>query len=189
MASMRKVAVVGNSGSGKTTLAKALAERLGVPHLELDSVQHMAGWQERPLPRFREIVADYVATPGWVIDGNYAKVRDLVWSAADAIVWLDPPRWQAMRQVVPRTLRRMLTREELWNGNREHLSGLLSTKPAESIILWAWTAHSGVRAKYVAAMADPQWASAQFIRLCTRAEAREFLAAVSPARGGPGLTD
>ena len=33
---MQRIAVVGNSGSGKTSLAAALADRLEIPHLELD---------------------------------------------------------------------------------------------------------------------------------------------------------
>jgi adenylate kinase family enzyme len=39
-----RIQVVGTSGSGKTTLAKDLAKRLGIQHLELDSLHHQAGW-------------------------------------------------------------------------------------------------------------------------------------------------
>lgn len=35
---MRRVSVIGASGSGKTTFAAALAERMGVPHIELDTM-------------------------------------------------------------------------------------------------------------------------------------------------------
>lgn len=44
---MQRISVVGNSGSGKTTVARAIAEALGVPHLELDSVFHQPDWQPR----------------------------------------------------------------------------------------------------------------------------------------------
>ena len=43
---MRRVAVVGTSGSGKSTFARALAERMGVPFTELDSLHHGPGWTE-----------------------------------------------------------------------------------------------------------------------------------------------
>jgi hypothetical protein len=40
---------------------------------------------------------------------------------ADTVVWLDLPRRIWLPRLVVRTLRRALTREELWNGNRESL--------------------------------------------------------------------
>ena len=42
---VRRVSVVGNSGSGKSTLGRALAVRLAVPFVELDSFAHQPGWQ------------------------------------------------------------------------------------------------------------------------------------------------
>ena len=34
----RRINVVGTSGSGKTTVAGAIAERLGLPHIEMDAL-------------------------------------------------------------------------------------------------------------------------------------------------------
>src|SRR5262245_50276342 len=98
---MRKVVVVGNSGSGKSTLARALASRLGVAYIELDALHHGPGWTRRPT-----FVADVdAATLGseWVVDGNYAAVRELLWSRADTIVWLDLSRWLTEWRVVRRS--------------------------------------------------------------------------------------
>jgi hypothetical protein len=89
---MRRVCVIGNSGSGKTTLAAALATRLDAPHLELDSVYHQAEWQPLPDDEFRARVDEFTGGDCWVVDGNYRKVRDLVWGRADTIVVLDLPR-------------------------------------------------------------------------------------------------
>jgi hypothetical protein len=69
--------------------------------------------------------------PAWVVDGNYPRVvmEGPVWRRADTVVWLDLPRPTVMRQVVLRTLRRVLTRQTLWNGNREPFSNLWSARP------------------------------------------------------------
>ncbi|MEN8041512.1 MAG: adenylate kinase, partial [Actinomycetota bacterium] len=105
---MRRISVVGSSGSGKTTAARAVAERLGYPHLELDSVFHLPGWTPLPDDEFRAAAAEFAAQPKWVIDGNYSShgVQDIVWGRADTVVWLDPPKRTAMRQVTWRAVSR-----------------------------------------------------------------------------------
>ena len=174
---MQRVSVVGNSGSGKTTIAAELATLIGAPHLELDSVFHQPGWVPLPAPEFRARVADFTAAPRWVVDGNYSAVRDLVWSRADTVVWLDLPRWQVMRQLVARTIRRAAHRAELWNGNVEPWSNFLHLDPEQSIIAWAWSRHQVYRDRYLRAMIDPGATQLRFIRLTTPGEVRDFLAA------------
>ena len=181
---MRRVSVVGNSGSGKTTFAADLARRMGVPHLELDSVFHQPGWVPLPPGEFRARVAEFAAAPGWVIDGNYTSVRDIVWDRADTVVWLDPPRWRVIRQVTWRTLRRAVTRAELWNGNREPWGNFFRLDPERSVIAWAWTRHRVYRDRYRHAMADPAHSHLRFVRVAGPGEAAAVLAAA--AGDGPG---
>jgi adenylate kinase family enzyme len=171
-----RVSVVGNSGSGKSTLAGALASRLGVPHIELDAIYHQPGWQPLPAAEFRARVDALTANGGWVVDGNYSAVRDLVWARADSVVWLDPPRRTVMRQIVLRTLRRMALRVDLWNGNRERWRNLLTRDPEESIIAWAWQRHAVYRARYLAASTDRAWRHLTFIRVGCREDRRRLLA-------------
>jgi len=170
---MQRISVVGNSGSGKTTVAKAVAAALGVPHLELDSVFHQPDWRPLDADEFRRIVSEFTAGDGWVVDGNYSAVRDIVWSRADTVIWVDPPRHRVMRQLVPRTLRRMATGTELWNGNRERWRYLFTRE--ESILLYAWTNHRRTRAKFESAQANPENAHLTFVRLRTPAETAALL--------------
>ena len=167
--------MVGNSGSGKSTLAAALAVRLGVPYVELDSIFHQPGWTELPRDEFRKHVGAVAAGDAWVIDGNYTAVRDIVWARADTVVWVDLPRPVVMRRIVARSVRRAVRRQVLWNGNREPLSNFLSLNPERSIIMWAWTQHAKYRDRYGAAMADPTLAHLTFVRLRSPAEVRAFL--------------
>ena len=182
---MRRVSVVGNSGSGKSTLARELAAVLGVPYLELDRVYHQPGWQPLPAQEFRRIATTRASEDAWVIDGNYSAVRPVIWAAADTVVWLDLPRRTVLRQVTWRTLRRGITREELWNGNREPLANFLSWVPEKSVISWSWHHHATYRARYGAAMTDPAFRHLTFIRLTSRRDVARFLAgpaAYAPAR-------
>ena len=185
---MRRVSVVGTSGSGKSTLARELAAILGVPYLELDAVHHQPGWEPLPTGEFRRLVAAEAAADGWVIDGNYGKVRDLVWARADTVVWLDLPKRTVMRQIVWRTLRRVSRRQELWNGNRERWRNF-SWNPEQSVISWAWHKHASDRAKYAAAAADPANAHLRFVRLASRRDAVRFLVKARPPRGPQGALD
>ncbi len=179
MGMYRRIAVIGCSGSGKSTMAKALELR-GRARLELDALHHGPDWEQRPTDEVRERVSTFLATHDqWVIDGNYAPLRDLIWPAADTIVWLDPPRHRVLRQITWRTLRRTLTREELWNGNREPFSNLTSWDPERSIIAWSMTTMNRYRAEYFALMARGEPAGARWIRVRSRAEADAFLASIA----------
>ena len=117
----------------------------------------------------------------WVVDGNYSVVQDIVWEAADTVVWFDLPYLTVMVRMIRRTLRRTLTGEELWNGNREPLSNLWSLKPEKSIIVWTATRHGVYHRRYMEAARDPRWARLCFVRLRSQAEIERFWAGVGAA--------
>ena len=142
----QRFVVVGTSGSGKTTTAGQIAQRLGMPHVELDAIHWEPDWTMAPLDVFRERTAQALSGDAWVVDGNYSKVRDIVWNRADTVVWLDYALPVIMWQLVRRTLRRSLTREELWGGNRESLRMALFSR--ESILLWALQTYRRRRREY-----------------------------------------
>jgi adenylate kinase family enzyme len=135
----RRIAVIGTSGAGKTTLARRLSAALDLPHLELDSIFHQAGWEPLPDDEFRRQVAAFCAGDRWVTCGKYAVVRDLLFARADAIVCLDHGRLRQALRVYGRTLRRVVSRRPLWNGNRERWSGLWPFGPADQVMArWTW---------------------------------------------------
>ena len=173
---LRRIAVIGTTGSGKTTLASRLAQRLGIPHVELDALHWGPNWTHAPLELFRERVAQALNGEAWVVDGNYSRVRDIVWRRADTVVWLDYPLAVVMGRLVWRTFRRIFTREELWSGNRERLWEQLFTR--ESILLWALQTYPRRRREYPVLFKQPEYAHLAVIRLRSPRSAQAWLASL-----------
>jgi adenylate kinase family enzyme len=177
---MQRVVIVGSSGSGKSTLARAIAARLRVPCIELDALQHGKNWT--PRPTFAADVERFSREASWVADGHYADVRDLLWSRADTIIWLDLPRMLIEWRVVRRSFLRWALRIELWNGNRE--PSPLGWIDPEHPVRWSWTKHVEYSKRHAARFADPAWSHLTRIRLRTPREVRRFLDAL-PRVAGP----
>ena len=173
---MRRIAVIGTaSGTGKTTVGRALADRLGVPFVELDALHHGPDWTEATPDELRARVEPIVDTDAWVIDGAYrGKLGDLVLERADVIVWLDLPLRVWLPRLLRRTTRRTVTREELWNGNRESLRDALGGRDA--LIPYAIRMHFSRRRRY-----PTELAQFTVVRLRTQAEVDAFVrGAVAP---------
>jgi adenylate kinase family enzyme len=169
---VRRVAVIASaSGNGKTTLGRALAARLGVPFVELDSLVHGPDWAETSDADLRALVEPIVRTDGWVIDGTYrSKLGNLVLDAADTIVWLDLPLRVWFPRLLRRTGRRLTGREKLWNDNRETLWGAFGGR--ESLFGYALRMHFARRRQW-----PSEFAGYPVVRLTSVAEVDAWLAA------------
>ncbi len=167
---MQRVAIVASaSGCGKTTVGRALATALGVPFVELDAIHWQSGWTELDAGELRRRVEPLVARDAWVIDGSYrGKLGDLVLERADTVVWLDLPRRIWLPRLVVRTLRRVVLREALWNGNRESLWNALV--PFDSLFRYALANEQPRRHRYPRELARYRVA-----RLRSTAEVDAFL--------------
>jgi adenylate kinase family enzyme len=173
-----RISVVGTCGSGKTTTASALAQRLGLAHIELDALSWEPNWTSVPDEEFRVAVARAAASDRWVIDGNYSKVRDLVWARADTVVWLDYSFPRVFAQLLRRTFRRALRRETLWHGNRERLATAFFSR--DSILLWAIKTHGRRKREYGELLGRSENRRLCVVQLRSPREARQWLARVRP---------
>jgi adenylate kinase family enzyme/SAM-dependent methyltransferase len=130
---MKRVVVLGNSGSGKSDLARRMGARLGLPVIYLDRVFWGPGWVAAQRDAFRETVRKMAADDAWIMDGNYQSCLDDRLERADAVVFLDSPRWRCL----VRLLRRVLStagqsRPDLPDGCRETFVGNFE------LIRWMW---------------------------------------------------
>lgn len=137
---MRKVAVIGGTGSGKSTVSRQLAQRFGVPHIELDALFWKPGWVQSTAEEFRPIVEAALDRSGWVVDGSYrSKLGTLVFDQAELIVWLDMPLRTKLMRLFRRTLRRVRTREVLWGTNVDTWREAFLSR--DSLFLWLLKTH------------------------------------------------
>ena len=144
---MRRVVVIGTTGSGKSSLAEKLGERTGLRLIELDALFWGPNWQGAPDELFRHRVERETREDGWIVVGNYTRVRDLTWRPADTLIWLDLPLPLVIWRLFWRTLRRAFTREELWGtGNTESLRNAFFSR--HSILLYALKTHRDNRRRF-----------------------------------------
>jgi adenylate kinase family enzyme len=173
-----RIAVVGTIGSGKTTCARKISARLGIRHVELDSLHWDANWVAAPDTVFRERVTRVLQDGSWVVDGNYHVVRDIVWSRADMLVWLDYSLLLVMRRLFFRTLKRILTSEKLWNGNQENPRFLFSR---DSVFWWALKTYKRRRKEYSRLLAQREHSHLTIVRLCSEHETSDWLSKLAPS--------
>lgn len=172
----QRIAVIGTTGSGKTTMARRVAEHFNYSHTEIDALHWGPNWTENPVELFREQITQALSGDGWVVDGNYRSVRDLIWSRIDTVIWLDYSLPVILYRLIRRTLHRVITQEELWNGNRENWRTALFSR--DSIILWALKTYRRRRREYPELLARPEYAGLIVVHLRSPRQTRQWWAEV-----------
>jgi len=168
-----RINVIGTTGSGKTTVAHAVAERLGLPRIELDALFWKPNWGETPDQEFLPRVDEATRGDRWVIDGNYSRTRPIVWARADTIVWLDYSFPRVFLQLLGRTIHRAFTKEPMWDGCVETWrKGFFSR---DSILLWCLKTYGRRRRNVPAVLRRPEYRHLTIIRLRSRREADAWL--------------
>jgi adenylate kinase family enzyme len=134
---LQRVVVVGTSCCGKSVFSHQLARALGCPRVELDELFWGPEWTPKPGQEFRRLIAAAAAAPRWVAEGNYGSIRGLLWPRATTIIWLNYGFPTVFFRALRRTLRRSITGETLWHGNRESLARSFFSR--DSILVWVAT--------------------------------------------------
>jgi len=174
---LQRVAFTGVSCSGKTTTARRLAERLRLPYIELDELNHGPQWSEASESELRARVENALAAArdGWVVEPTYtSKLGELIYERADTLVWLDLPLNVCLRRIWKRTWGRILRREELWHGNRETIRNAFFVR--DSLFRGAVRAHR--RNPTVIPARASRHPHLRFVRLRSAAEVEQWLAHV-----------
>lgn len=134
MSTPARIVFYGVAGAGKTTLAARVAERLQIPLTSADSLFWRPGWVKVDVAEQRRLMGAVFAQDRWVVDSAWSSVRTETLERADLLVCLDYPWWLTGSRLLRRTVRRVVTKEHVCNGNVESLRTMLWGR--EAILVW-----------------------------------------------------
>jgi adenylate kinase family enzyme len=158
---MNRIVIIGTTGSGKTTLGENLGRVLAIQPTDLDALNWENDWQAAPPETFEQRVTDVVNRERWIISGNYSRVRDLIWSQADTIIWLDYPFHVNLWRLSKRTWGRVTGKKLLWNTNNRETWGRIIGK--DSIIRWFFQTYNRRKRETPLLLAQPEYQHIQVI--------------------------
>ncbi len=170
---MDRIAVIGTSCSGKTTLARTIANTLNITHVELDALFWQPNWQSLPGDEFRSVTQKAVSAKRWVVDGNYSLVRIIIWTRADTVIWLNYPFHIVFFRALRRTLKRIISKEELFSGCRETFRQ--SFLSPDSILWWVSKTYRRRRREYPQLFQRPEYTHLQVVELRSPGQAEGFV--------------
>lgn len=176
---MQRIVIVGTTGVGKSTLAAQLSTALNIPHIETDSLYWEENWTESTDEDFVKKLANAVNEAGesWIVDGNYSLSRALVWPKADTVIWLDYPLWLIYWRLFRRSLKRVISREKLWNNNQESFySQFLAS---DSLFIQAAKTYQRRKERYSAIIENNEYPHIQFHHFQKPSETETFLKQIS----------
>lgn len=173
----QRISIVGTSGSGKTTLALLISKTLNFPHYELDAVNWMPNWVQRDPDEFKSIVSKKVQDECWVMEGNYSLTREIVWSRATTVIWINLPFYLVFYRMLVRIFKRAIRKEVLWNGNQETLAKHFFSK--DSMLYWVIKTHQRRKREYGALFNEARFQKLNRIELKSRKQVARFIKEMS----------
>lgn len=171
---MERILIIGCSGSGKSTLARALGKRLQLPVVHLDRLWWREGWENVTQEEFDTALAQELAKPRWIIDGNYSRTMEQRLEKCDTILYLDFNRWECLLGMFQRVLGN-------WGQVRPDMSDGCPERFDPAFVKWIWNFNKNNRVQNYTWIAKAR--HAESVVLKNRREVRQFLAAIPSRRG------
>ena len=176
---LERVIVVGTSCSGKTTFSDRLAKLLNQRHIQLDSLYWDSNWVVRPQDEFCAQAKEELAADRWIADGNYSAIRNLMWSRATSVVWLNYSFPIIFSRALSRTIRRIWFSEEIFSNNKESFYQAFLSK--KSILWWVITTYQRRRRDYRKLRETNRYQQLTWFEFRNPLQAESLLKSLAPA--------
>jgi len=162
----KRILVIGCSGSGKSTLALTLGDLIGVPVVHLDRHFWRPGWVPTPSVEWLSRLEALLEKPSWIMDGDYNSSLELRTGFADAIVFLDLPRFVCLYRVLKRILKNV-------GRTRADLPDDCPEKVDMEFLRWVWSWHRMIRPRVLGCLDAPR-SNLEVITLSSLEDIRRF---------------
>jgi adenylate kinase family enzyme len=171
--SAARVIVIGTSATGKSTFAQQLATIKSMPLVQLDPLFWDKDWTPKPKEEFIRLIEAATAQNEWLVDGNYGAVREQLWSKANVVIWLNYSLPVVLWRGLKRTVKRVISQQELWHGNKESFRRSFLSR--ESILVWILTTHARRTREFEALKASGEY-TLEWIEFKHPRQAKQWLA-------------
>ena len=167
--------IVGANGAGKTVLAEKLSAHYNIKLIELDRIFWKPEWEKSTREEFYENVKKELSLhKEWIVDGNYySNVSELVWTAANVIIWLDYNMGLVARRVIVRTVKNIVFKRKLFDNNYDSFRRMIT--PKDSIVVWSLKTFRKKRRNYTELYNKHTNDEVKFYRFRKPWETEEFL--------------
>lgn len=177
-----RIITIGISSAGKSTLAKKLALEHNLDYIELDHLNWKPNWTESSREEFSSKVTNALdesekritegLVNGWITDGNYRAIREILWSRASFAIWLDYSFSVVFIRGLIRALTRIIYKLEVCNGNIETWSATFASR--DSILLWIISMHKPLQRELPKQLSEHP--NIKLIRLSSPLETEQWVA-------------
>jgi adenylate kinase family enzyme len=175
MKEYKRINIVGSSASGKSTLSKKISSYMNATHIELDKLIWEPNWCLKSDEEFFKLLENEIIKESWVIDGNYTRSIPIKWRNVELVIWIDLSFTRTLYQSLKRSIKRIVSRKEVWEGtgNKETFYRTFLSK--ESVIWWMIQNYKKTQKNYIKIMNDPKYNHIKFIRLRSLYEIELFI--------------
>ena len=164
---MQRVVIIGCGGAGKSTLARQLGEKLNIPVVHLDKLWWKPGWVESSREEFDAKLAEELAKPRWIMDGNFDRTIPERIARCDTLIYLDFNRVACLMGVLKRVLTTYgKVRPDMGEGCPERIDF--------EFLKWVWNFNRNKRERNFRLLSERE--DIEKIILKNRRQVRKFLA-------------
>ena len=144
---MERIVIIGCGGAGKSTLARQLGKKLNIPVVHLDKLWWKPNWVETSREEFDAKLAQELAKPRWIMDGNFNRTINQRVDRCDTLIYLDFNRVACLMGVLKRVITTYgKVRPDMGEGCPERFDF--------SFLKWVWNFNNDHRPTYYQLMRE-----------------------------------